>query len=262
MSDQDSIFTEDNSAAVQSEKATTQEATTPASTLTQSEMVAVLVGEGKKYKTVDDLAKAYISADDFIEQLKAENRELKEKVVATKTIDDVLERLKQQQSQPVDQQATQANGSHISPSDLATLVEQTVTGLETKKQRESNMLKADAKMKELFGEKAGDEFSKVAATPDLRRVYMELAAVDPDKFVSLFSGSGVPKNTGFDTSGGVNTTVSYSSTNQGGRVNTPGTKEYFDNVRRTNPSMYYSQDFQLKMDSSVRGNPNLYYGNR
>jgi len=258
-SDNSTIFQADQANVAQPDGVSTQATPTGVDTQTQSEMVAALVGEGKKYKTVDDLAKAYVNADDFIEQLKAENRELKEKVVATKTIDDVLERLKQQQSQSVDQPT---NGS-IAPSDLARLVEQTVTGMETKKQRESNLLKADAKMKEVFGEKAAEKFAEVAATPDLKRVYMELASVDPDKFVSLFAGTNVLKNTASaDASGGVNTTVNYSSTNQGGRVNTPGTKEYFDNVRRTNPSVYYGQEFQLKMDSSVRSNPDLYYGKR
>ena len=258
--DQGTIFQADQATQQPADTATSQPSPTSDAPQTQSEMVAALVGEGKKYKTIDDLAKAYINADDFIEQLKAENRELKERVTATKTIDDVLERLKQQQSQPVDQPAT---GQHIAPSDLAKLVEQTVTGLETKKQRESNLLKADAKMREVFGEKAAEEFAKVAVTPDLKKVYMELAAVDPDKFVGLFTGGNVPKNTASaDVSGGVNTTVNYSTTNQGGRANTPGTKEFYDNVRRSNPALYYSQDFQLKMDQTVRNNPNLYYGKR
>jgi len=249
----ETIFEGDNPSATQAESAAAQAVSTGTATQTQSEMVAALVGEGKKYKTIDDLAKAYVSADEFIERLKAENHELREKAVATKTIDDVLERLNQRQTtEPVDQQPSVA--------DLTTLVEQAVTGLETKKQREGNLLKADAKMKELFGEKAAEKFEAVAATPELKQVYMQLAAVDPDKFVSLFSGTPTP-SAGVETGSSVNTTTTYSSTN-GVRVQQEGTKEFYDNMRRTNPSLYYSQDFQLKMDRSVRSNPDLYYGKR
>jgi hypothetical protein len=185
---------------------------------------------------------------------------LKEKTTAAKTIDDVLVRLQQQHAtQQSDNSSVPSEG--VSVDDLTKLVEATVTGLESRKQREGNLLKADAKMKEAFGEKAADKFAEVAATPELRKVYMELASVDPDKFVSLFTGS-VPKNTANADQGGVNTTASHSTANPSGRMSTAGTKEYYDNVRRTNPSLYYSQDFQLKMDSLVRSNPDLYYGKR
>jgi len=255
MSDNGTIFTADN-APQETETATTQAEDTSSVTQTQSEMVAALVGEGRKYKTVDDLAKAYVNADSFIEQLKAENRQLKEKADSAKNIDDVLERLQQQQTtQPADQPVA---APQPSVGDLTKLVEATVTGLETKKRRQENILKADAKMKELFGEKAAEKFAAVAVTPDLHRVYTELASVDPDKFLSLFAGE--QKQPTVADTGGVNTTVNYSSVSNTGRVTKVGTKEYFDNVRRTNPSLYYSQDFQLQMDTSVRSNPNLYYG--
>lgn len=222
-----------------------------------SDIVSALVGEGKKYKTLDDLAKGYINADGFIEQLKAENRELKEKATAAKTVDDVLQRLNQQQTtQEGDPSPAPTKGVDVA--ELSKLVEATVTGLETQKQRRSNMLKADAKMKEVFGEKAGEKFAEVAATPELQKIYTELASVDPDKFISLFVGD-VPKNTGVGAGGTVNTTVNYSSANPAGRLQQFGTKEYFDNIRRTDPKTYYSTDFQLKMDTAVRTNPNLYY---
>lgn len=247
--DQATIFNADK--APTTENATSQAGTTMPASSTQSEMVAVLVGEGKKYKTVDELAKAYINADSFIETLKAENRELKEKTVASKTVDDVLARLNQQQTTKPD------DSSVPSLSDITKLVEQTVTGMETQKQRTGNLKLADQKMKEMFGEKAAEKFAQVATTPELHRVYMELAAVSPDKFVALFDNKEQPA-VGADTGGSINTTVQHNSPS--GRVSVAGTKEYFDNIRKTKPDLYYSQEFQLSMDKMVRSNPNLYYG--
>lgn len=256
------IFTADNADSTTettTEQAAVQAVTTNTATQEQSEIVAALVGEGKKYKTHDDLAKAYINADSFIEQLKAENRELKEKAASAKTVDDVLERLQQQHNaQSDDNQVTQKN---VSAADLTKLVEATVTGLETQKQRHANLLKADALMKKEFGEKATEKYSQVAVTPELQKVYTDLAAVDPIKFVSLFTGGVKPEQTTADM-GGVNTDVNFSQANNSGKTTTPGTKEYYDNVRRSDPAKYYSQSFQLEMDKTVRGKPDLYYGKR
>lgn len=252
MADDATIFTADK-ATQQTEQAAVQAVQTGTATQTQSEMVAALVGEGKKYKTVDDLAKAYINADGFIETLKAENRELKERVTAAKTVDDVLDRLQQQQTR------TTSDTSAPSASDIAKLVEQTVTGLETQKVKNGNLKLADQKMKQMFGDKAAEVFNTAATTPELRQVYMELAAVDPDKFVTLFTGE-KQGSTGVDVGGGVNVTAQHSAPSP--RVTTVGTKDFYDNVRRTNPSLYYSQDFQVSMDKMVRSNPDLYYGKR
>lgn len=254
------LFADDKSAVTQAEQAAALAVQTSTATQTQSDMVAALVGEGKKYKNVDDLAKAYISADGFIENLKAENRELREKATASKTIDDVLERLQQQHATSHSDQSGSTGKSPVDVADLTKLVEATVTGLESKKHREGNLRAADAKMKELFGEKAAEKFAQVATTPELKDVYMRLAAADPDKFVSLFAN--VPKNTTkADTGGSVNTTVQYSSNNSI-RAQQPGTKEYYDNVRRTNPALYYSSDFLVGMDRAVRENPDNYYGKK
>jgi hypothetical protein len=132
--------------------------------------------------------------------------------------------------------------------------------LETQRTKQGNLLAADKMMREKFGEKAVDVFNNMASTPALKNIYMELAAVDPNKFVSLFGGEG-SNATQVDAGGSVNTTVNLSDTTSV-RAKQPGTKEFYDNVRKTNPSLYYSQEFQLNMDKVVRTNPNLYYGKK
>lgn len=221
------------------------------------EVVAALVGEGKKYKTITDLAKAYMNIDEFVETLKAENHELKEKVTKASTIDEVMERLSSQSKAGVSDPSTvtQSTGG-VSADEIQKLVEKTVTGLETSKTRTENLKKANALLAEAFGDKAGEVFKDVASTPELENVYRELAQVAPEKFIQHFLN--VPKNTGVqpDTSGSVSATTTGTSV----RVSQPGTKEYYDNVRKTNKALYYSQEFQVGMDKAVRSNPDLYYG--
>lgn len=64
------------------------------------EYLSELVGEGKKYKTEEDLAKAYSNADNFIETLKSEKRELEAKMEKSKTIEDVLKAINTPESTP------------------------------------------------------------------------------------------------------------------------------------------------------------------
>lgn len=61
-----------------------------------ADLFATLVGEGKKFKSPQDLAKSRLEADKFIEQLKSENAEMRrelEKASKVGAIDEALNRL-------------------------------------------------------------------------------------------------------------------------------------------------------------------------
>ena len=57
-------------------------------------LVEALVGEGKKYANLEELAKSRLEADNFIETLKAENAELRGVAQQQHTIKDVMDALK------------------------------------------------------------------------------------------------------------------------------------------------------------------------
>lgn len=210
----------------------------------------VLVGEGRKYKSVEDLEKAYMNADDFIEKLKQENEELRRKTTAAATIDEALSRTNQQQHEVREDKPAPAV-------DIAKLVEKTVEEREAKKVREANILKADKMLKDTFGEKALEVYKAKAATPELHKVFMDLAATDPLQFASLFNAKPQTNQTAVDSGGSFNNSVSYSS---GSREGTPGTKEFYNKVRKSDPNKYYSNEFQLQMQKAAAANPKLYFG--
>lgn len=249
------IFSDDQSTATQQQGNNAPVSGTPATETIDNNPVATLVGEGRKYKSVEELAKAYLSADGFIERLKTENHQLREVATKAKTIDEVLERLQSKEQEPVDKSVTPSEV--VSASDVAKIVEQTIRERDVVQTREANLKKADAALKNVLGEKAAEAFAKAADTPEKKQVLMDLAAVDPDKFVALFAPNVTPRTTPVDH-GSINTTAI--SLQAGDRSSVTGTKEFFDKVRRDNPSKYYSQEFQIMMDKSVRNNPGLYYG--
>ena len=212
------------------------------------------MGEKQKYKSVEELAKAYVNADSFIEQLKEENRKLREKEAAARTIDDVLERMNKKDEKPAD---TPVNTSQLTKEDVAALVEQTLTGRETARTREHNLLQADKLMKEKFGEKAAEVFKSKATSPELVKVYMELASVSPQEFVAVFAPSTTMPAGGAVATGTVNTTTVPTTSN---RENIPGTKEWANKVRKEKPDEYWSLDFQTKLQKMAIENPTLYFG--
>ena len=221
---------------------------------TDGSLFTALVGESQKYKTPEDLAKAYSNADQFIETLKEENRKLREQVVSAKTIDEVLERMSKQESAP-EEDKPQAQG--ISPDYVQQLVEKTLEGRKRQDTRDGNLLKADALMREKFGDKAEQVFKQKASTPEKMRILMDLAANDPTEFVSLFAGSSQGQANTFDA-GTVNTTsVSSNGTDRSKMV---GTKEWATKIRKEDPATYWSQEFQYKLQQTVSKNPTLYFG--
>jgi len=179
---------------------------TPTTATPVVELFTSLVGENQKYKTPEDLAKAYNNADQFIETLKEDNRKLREQVTQAKTIDEVLERMSKQNVAPVDDNPPVQG---FSSEDVQQLVEKTLLGREVAKTKTDNLLLADKLMKDKFGEKAEEMFKQRAANPEKARILMELAATDPAEFVSLFNGV-VPPANNMD-SGSVNTTSVASS---------------------------------------------------
>lgn len=224
----------------------------PAAT-TDGSLFTALVGETQKYKTPDDLAKAYNNADQFIETLKEENRKLREQAASAKTIDEVLERMSKQSGAP---EADNPTVQGITPDAVQQLVEKTLEGRKQQETKNGNLIKADSLMKEKFGEKAELVFKQKASTPEKAKILMELAANDPLEFVSLFAGTQLPSNN-FDT-GSMNTTSVAS--NGGDRSKVEGTKEWAAKVRKDDPNTYWSQEFQYKLQQTVSKNPTLYFG--
>lgn len=219
----------------------------------EGSLLTALVGENQKYKSVDELAKAYANADSFIEQLKEENRRLREQAAQAKTIDEVLERMNQRNAPEDDTPSV----SGIKPEDVQKLVEQTLVGRETQKRREANLLAADKALKEKFGDKAVEVFKQRANTPEKAKILMELAATDPQEFVALFAGSEPKFANNIDTG----STVTSMTLQPSNRASIEGTKEWAQKIRKEDPATYWSSEFQYRLQQMVTKNPSLYFGN-
>ena len=219
--------------------------------------LATLVGEGRKYKTVEDLAKGYLNADEHIEVLKNDNAALKTDVAKGKTINEVLERIEQGRKQTGD--TTSVAQKAISAEDIERLVDARLTGRETARTRDANISKAEAALVAKFGEKAKTVYAQKADSPEKRKALNNLAAVDPESFTALFSTTTIVGNPA-DSSTKAGDTLNVVS--QSGRAADADCKEFYDVMRKKEPNKYYSQAIQLEMHKKLATDPSKFLGRK
>lgn len=139
-----------------------------------------LVGEGKKYKTVQDAITSIAPAQNHIQKLEAELEELRNKVTEQKTIDDLLEKISSKESNQTQENTTQSSG----------ITEEDVYNILTKKQQQdaltTNLEKVDSQLKEVYGDKAREfVLNKVSELGISDQDLTNLAAKSPQAFYKL-----------------------------------------------------------------------------
>jgi len=129
--------------------------------VSQPDIVAELVGEGKKFKTVEDLAKGKLESDVFIDRLKTENKALREALDTEGNPDEVLNRItallnsKDGTKNTTPQTSNQSTKESLSKDEvLALLSEQDKT-----KQAKNNVDSFNSTVNKIFGDKAGEVVS-------------------------------------------------------------------------------------------------------
>lgn len=224
-----------------------------------------LVGEGKKFSTVDEAAKALakkaVHADTFIETLKKEKAELAQRLqeveTKTKTTEEIVELITRKafEEQPMIQTQSQApvNTPGISVEDVdsrvAALMQERALAEKRKAQKERTWLK----LKEAFG---SDEDVKLALfryagnNQEKREAVDKLGFTDPDALITVLKSSSDREifsqqrsnerigNTELKTR-----TLTWSKAKE---------------IKKNDPVKYQSLKFQQDMQASVAADPDFY----
>lgn len=148
--------------------------------------VAEFVGEGKKYKSVEDALKAVPHAQSHIQKLEDEAKQLREELAKRRTAEELLEELR---AGGVPKEQTQQSQA---PSVTAESVEQTVAKLLAQKDAQSkaqaNVAKVVSAFESSFGDKAKAEevYNRVASESGLTvQMLNSLAASSPEAVLKL-----------------------------------------------------------------------------
>jgi menaquinone-dependent protoporphyrinogen IX oxidase len=218
-----------------------------------------LVGEGKKFKTPDDLAKAKLESDRFIEKLQNEQRELREELSKRLSAEEALRRAQEAGSR-VEQGATTPQTpppqrTQEQPADIMSEVEKALNRRDQQKTVQSNMDQVTSKMTSTYGsvEKAAEVVQQKAQELGMSMTKLqELASENPKAFFTLLGVNDkapeAPK-----TSSWANTknAAAMKSGAAASMVN-PGTYKYYEEIRKSDPAAYFSPRVQLQMDKDAR----------
>jgi len=186
---------------------------------TSGDLLGGLVGEGKKFKTVEDLARSKVESDNFIEQLKREGAEMRQmlkdlegKVGKQQTIKEVLDAVKEARGSDDNQAA-------VTTEELLSLVDQRIQARDSEKGKTLNYERAQSVLLDKFqndAAKARDfvrsESQRLGMSPQELKA---LAQTSPEAFARIL-GLNQPKGSGPSTS--LRSEVNTESMSQNGSV--------------------------------------------
>lgn len=222
---------------------------------TNDSYVTQLVGEGKKFKDLESLAKGKLEADRHIEEITKTLNDLREEVKKEEYSKKLLEEL--QNKGTGTGTGTSATGNNAGnsatgnttqdASNIEALVEQLMTKKERERTLEQNIAVANEAVLSQYGDKAAEVVKEKAATLGMSVERLkEIAAESPTAFLQLI---GAKANVKVDSV----TTPSSIRSETLSQTNSDRTFEYYQKMRKENKSLYYSPKVQrMLMDDRLR----------
>ncbi len=210
--------------------------------LTLPDQVKELVGEGKKYATVEDALKALPHSQSHIQKLETEMSELRKELEGRLSLEEAVAQLK------AEGKPAEIPSAMIDQKALSKLVVDTVAGLEVSKKAETNLLAVDKRMKELFGEKAQEKLIDKAKELGVSIAHLKTTAEQsPQAFFNLTGIKQEDVRVPAKTGSSVNTEQLASTS-----VAKEGTYNYYQDIRRKNPTLYFSPKMQNEMHRKAK----------
>jgi hypothetical protein len=235
------------SATTETEAATTE---TEVQTPETPAGVAEWVGEGKKYATADELAKGYANADQRLEELKLDNQriatERDEALAKSKGVDDVLAAINAQTVAETPTTPTTVT-EPMSAEALQTLVNSSVATQRDEEKRQERVTSTWSMMDEAFGDRVTASLAVTAYIgddPGKKAIVNSMALSDPTGLMKLLGKDVERKTTTF-------TRDRTAATPEQLDLNQPLTWAVAKQVRKDNPTLYYTHGFRQRMDAEL-----------
>lgn len=224
-----------------------------------------LVGEGKKFKTVEDLARGKAESDRYVDQLRSEldnQRKLNEE-----KLDQLLESVKNKSTNtangntqtPTNQNTSGSpDGGNTSPndagSDIESLVKKALKEQEDLTRKEANVQVVTEKLTELYGEKASNVVKTRANELGMSvKQLEEMASTSPKAFLTLVTGEKAESNS-------LNTTQTRVNSQSLSENNKPvGTGwSYYKELKKKNPSEFWKRHGEIYQKVQEMGHDKFY----
>lgn len=144
---------------------------------------AELVGDGKKYSSVEDALKSVPHAQKHIQTLESELAAAREELAKRKTAEELLDEIKS----GIQPQVTPA-GSEFDQDKLLQLVDQTLEQKERQRAAKTNAESVASKFTEKYGQKAEEVYNTVAKESGLTIQQLNSLAASSPKIVLKLAG--------------------------------------------------------------------------
>lgn len=229
--------------------ATTEQTTTEGQNAqTNESFVAQLVGEGKKFRDLEALAKGKLEADRHIGEITKTLDELRAELAKQDYAKSLLESINKgsetraEQPPPNNPSPSNTENTTQNASDIESLVEKVITEKERNRTVAQNIAVVGEEMEKQFGDKAGQILKSKAQELNMSIERLkEIAAESPTAFFQLV---GVSANRKPQTSTAPQSTVR----SEGFNPNSQDRDfEYYQKMRKENRSLYYSPKIQNMM---------------
>lgn len=147
-----------------------------------------LVGDGKKYKTIEDLAKAALEKDRFILQLQSEGSELRKELQEKLTMDEIMTQIRKSTPPQQSQAGTPPQNEPAKPQepDIEALVASMLEKKESEKKTLTNKQIVQQKLESAWGADAQINLNKKARELQVSVEYLaQVASQSPAAFFRL-----------------------------------------------------------------------------
>lgn len=207
----------------------------------KDDLFTSLVGEDKKFKTPEDLAKGKMESDQFIEQLKTEAKQLREELERRPTKEELLDTIRASQKDGTD------NQDGLDAEAVRKLINEQVTAYDSEKLATKNIETAAQRMVDLYGAKAGEETVKRARELGMSvEELKQLSARSPQAFYNVM---GLDSNASRDTTNkdidsNIDTEKFKPPGGDNSNMDNPKTWADFEALRKSNPKKYFSPKVQ------------------
>jgi hypothetical protein len=204
----------------------TQNTQTGSEQTTNPQSDTMFIGEGKKYSSVNDADKALAFKDDHISKIEQENAALREQAASAKTIDDVVESIKNQTLERDTFDKTRQDDHQSVDMDalVAKTVEEKLAKAEQMRTASTNSQKVFDSLSKKYGEKAGEMYSNKAK--ELGIDLDDLARRSPTAVMEFFKDSSASPSATSDSYSSSSINTASLNSNQP-RL---GTVDYWDNL--------------------------------
>lgn len=214
-----------------------------------------LVGEGKKFRDNQALAKAKYHADVTIaernrslKELREDYLQLKQDVESRAQIKDLLDRMSKTDNQTETRETnlnanTDNKPDAFDPTKIDELVSKKFQEIETTRKRQDNLSQVDKRLRERYGANAATLLKQKTEELGLSKEFVQdLAERSPSAFYATMGLNEQPSEQFQTPPRNVQRTDSFAPSVP------KRTWSYYQNLRKSQPSVYHSQQTQIQMD--------------